>query len=217
MVDATLLISKPMVLCLVKEWGAVMLKRVEDAEKDGDNILGLIRGWGVNQDGKTNGITAPNTESQTQLEQQVYDQFDIDPNSIQLIEAHGTGTKLGDPIEIEGLRKTFKKYTQEKEYCALGSVKSNIGHCLTAAGVAGVIKVVQSLKHQQLPPTINFGQLNEHISLDDSPFYVNTKLRGLEGQGRSATTSRNQFVWIHLAVVPMLIWYCRNIFLIPGK
>ncbi|WP_459212158.1 beta-ketoacyl synthase N-terminal-like domain-containing protein [Aquimarina rhabdastrellae] len=172
--------------------GAVMLKRVEDAEKDGDNILGLIRGWGVNQDGKTNGITAPNTESQTQLEQQVYDQFDIDPNSIQLIEAHGTGTKLGDPIEIEGLRKTFKKYTQEKEYCALGSVKSNIGHCLTAAGVAGVIKVVQSLKHQQLPPTINFEQLNEHINLDDSPFYVNTKLRDWkvkEGQQRQAAIS----------------------------
>ncbi|WP_459213172.1 polyketide synthase [Aquimarina rhabdastrellae] len=172
--------------------GAVMLKRVEDAEKDGDNILGLIRGWGVNQDGKTNGITAPNTESQTQLEQQVYDQFDIDPNSIQLIEAHGTGTKLGDPIEIEGLRKTFKKYTQEKEYCALGSVKSNIGHCLTAAGVAGVIKVVQSLKHQQLPPTINFGELNEHISLDDSPFYVSTKLRDWkvkEGQQRQAAIS----------------------------
>ncbi|MBG6133280.1 acyl transferase domain-containing protein/enoyl-CoA hydratase/carnithine racemase/acyl carrier protein, partial [Aquimarina sp. EL_43] len=172
--------------------GTVMLKRIEDAEKDGDNILGVIRGWGVNQDGKTNGITAPNTESQTLLEQQVYDQFQIDPNNIQLIETHGTGTKLGDPIEIEGLRKTFKKYTQEKEYCALGSIKSNIGHCLTAAGVAGVIKVLQSLKHQQLPPTINFEQLNEHINLDDSPFYVNTKLRDWkveEGQQRQAAIS----------------------------
>jgi acyl transferase domain-containing protein/enoyl-CoA hydratase/carnithine racemase/acyl carrier protein len=157
--------------------GVVMLKRLEDAERDHDNILGVIHGWGVNQDGKTNGITAPNTESQALLEQQVYDQFHIDPNSIQLIEAHGTGTKLGDPIEVEGLRKAFKKYTREKGYCALGSVKSNIGHCLTAAGVAGFIKVLQAIKHRQLPPTINFEQLNEHINLDDSPFYVNTQLK----------------------------------------
>ncbi|UII31929.1 SDR family NAD(P)-dependent oxidoreductase [Fulvivirga ulvae] len=157
--------------------GAVMLKRLEDAERDDDNILGVIHGWGVNQDGKTNGITAPNTESQTLLEQQVYDQFNIDPTSIQLIEAHGTGTKLGDPIEVEGLRRSFKKYTQEQEYCALGSVKSNIGHCLTAAGVAGTIKVLMAMKHRQLPPTINYTQLNEHISLKDSPFYVNTQLK----------------------------------------
>ncbi|UII31930.1 SDR family NAD(P)-dependent oxidoreductase [Fulvivirga ulvae] len=157
--------------------GVVMLKRLEDAERDNDNILGTIRGWGVNQDGKTNGITAPNTESQIFLEQQVYDQFKIDPNDIQLVEAHGTGTKLGDPIEVDGLKRSFKKYTQEKEYCALGSVKSNIGHCLTAAGVAGFIKVLQAMKHQQLPPTINFEQLNEHISLDNSPFFVNTELR----------------------------------------
>jgi acyl transferase domain-containing protein/acyl carrier protein len=157
--------------------GVVMLKRLEDAERDHDNILGVIHGWGVNQDGKTNGITAPNTESQVLLEQQVYDKFHIDPNSIQLIEAHGTGTKLGDPIEVEGLRRAFKKYTQGKDYCALGSVKSNIGHCLTAAGVAGFIKVLQAIKHKQLPPTINFEQLNEHINLDDSPFYINTQLK----------------------------------------
>ncbi|MBL6449564.1 SDR family NAD(P)-dependent oxidoreductase [Fulvivirga sp. 29W222] len=157
--------------------GVVMLKRLEDAERDNDNILGTIKGWGLNQDGKTNGITAPNTESQIFLEQQVYDQFQIDPNDIQLIEAHGTGTKLGDPIEVDGLRRSFKKYTEEKEYCALGSVKSNIGHCLTAAGVAGFIKVLQAMKHQQLPPTINFEKLNEHINLDGSPFYVNTQLK----------------------------------------
>ncbi|MCX2765046.1 polyketide synthase, partial [Aquimarina muelleri] len=172
--------------------GVVMLKRLEDAEKDQDTILGVIQGWGVNQDGKTNGITAPNTESQTLLEQQVYDQFDIDPNNIQLIETHGTGTKLGDPIEVEGLRKSFKKYTEEKAYCALGSVKSNIGHCLTAAGVAGFIKVLQAIKHQQLPPTINFEKLNEHIGLEGSPFYVNTELKDWEvdeNQSRQAAIS----------------------------
>ncbi|WP_199852744.1 beta-ketoacyl synthase N-terminal-like domain-containing protein, partial [Aquimarina sp. Aq78] len=172
--------------------GVVMLKRLEDAEKDKDTILGVIQGWGINQDGKTNGITAPNTESQIQLEQQVYDQFDIDPNNIQLIETHGTATKLGDPIEVEGLRRSFKKYTEEKEYCALGSVKSNIGHCLTAAGVAGFIKVLQAMKYKQLPPTINFEQLNEHIDLKDSPFYVNTELKDWqvrESQQRQAAIS----------------------------
>ena len=92
----------------------VVLKRLADAERDGDLIHGVIEGWGVNQDGKTNGITAPNPESQTRLEQEVYDRFGIDPAHIRLIEAHGTGTKLGDPIEVEGLKEAFKKYTQKK-------------------------------------------------------------------------------------------------------
>jgi acyl transferase domain-containing protein/enoyl-CoA hydratase/carnithine racemase/acyl carrier protein/NAD(P)-dependent dehydrogenase (short-subunit alcohol dehydrogenase family) len=157
--------------------GVVVLKRLEDAERDGDNILGVIRGWGVNQDGKTNGITAPNTEAQWRLQEEIYNNYKIDPAAIQLVEAHGTGTKLGDPIEVEALIASFKKYTSKKQYCALGSVKSNIGHCLMAAGVAGMIKLLMSLKYKQLPPTINFEKLNEHISLDESPFYVNTELR----------------------------------------
>jgi len=157
--------------------GAIVLKRLSDAERDEDNILGLIEGWGVNQDGKTNGITAPNPESQTRLECEVYDRFGIDPAGIQLIEAHGTGTKLGDPIEVEALKHAFARYTRDTGYCALGSVKSNIGHCLTAAGVAGTIKLLLALKHQQLPPTVHYQQLNEHIALDGSPFYVNDRLR----------------------------------------
>src|SRR5262249_1427867 len=120
--------------------GVVLLKRLADAQRDRDKIVGVIEGWGVNQDGKTNGITAPNPESQTRLEQEVYGRYGIDAAGIQLIEAHGTGTKLGDPIEVAGLKNAFKKYTQSKQYCALGSVKSNIGHCATAAGVAGFIK-----------------------------------------------------------------------------
>ena len=157
--------------------GVVVLKRLKDAEKDRDVIQGVIQGWGVNQDGKTNGITAPNAESQTRLQQDIYDKFNIDPQEIQLIEAHGTGTKLGDPIEVEGLQESFKKYTQEKNYCALGSIKSNIGHCLTAAAVAGFIKVMLAIKHKKLPPTVNFDNLNEHISLDNSPFFINTQLQ----------------------------------------
>ena len=157
--------------------GVVMLKRLSDAEKDNDIIHGVIEGWGINQDGKTNGITAPNKESQVRLQQEVYDKFKIDPTTIQLVEAHGTGTKLGDPIEVEALNDTFKKYTDNTAYCALGSVKSNIGHSLTAAGVASFIKTLQALKHKQLPPTINYNQLNEHISLKESPFFINTKLQ----------------------------------------
>ncbi|MEO8378059.1 MAG: SDR family NAD(P)-dependent oxidoreductase, partial [Acidobacteriota bacterium] len=168
--------------------GVVMLKRLADAERDQDIIYGVIQGWGINQDGKTNGITAPNPDSQTRLEQDVYDKYAIDPTAIQLIEAHGTGTKLGDPIEVEGLKNAFSKYTQNREYCALGSVKSNIGHCLTAAGIAGVLKVLLALKHRQLPPTINFERLNEHIDLTGSPFYVNTRLQAWE----PAAASRRQ-------------------------
>jgi len=184
--------------------GVVILKRLTDAEKDRDMILGVIQGWGVNQDGKTNGITAPNPESQTRLEQEVYDKHRIDPAHIQLIEAHGTGTKLGDPIEVEALKESFKKYTEEKEYCALGSVKSNIGHAMTAAGIAGFLKLLLALQHKQLPPTINFDQLNEHIGLSDSPFYINNRLQEWEltdGERRQAAVSSFSFSGTNCHVV----------------
>jgi acyl transferase domain-containing protein/enoyl-CoA hydratase/carnithine racemase/acyl carrier protein len=166
--------------------GVVVLKRLADAERDGDIVYGIVEGWGINQDGKTNGITAPNPESQARLMQEVYEKFGLDPANIQLVETHGTATKLGDPIEVEGLKTSFGKYTQKKGYCALGSVKSNVGHCLTAAGIAGVLKLLLALRHRQLPPTINFERFNEHIDLTDSPFYVNTRLQEwkLEGAPR---------------------------------
>ncbi|MDA7633353.1 polyketide synthase [bacterium] len=169
--------------------GVVMLKRLEDAERDGDSIYGVIRGWGINQDGRTNGITAPSAESQSRLEKDVFKRFNIDPAGIQLMEAHGTGTKLGDPIEIEGLTKAFESVTQKRAYCALGSVKSNIGHLLMAAGVAGLIKVLLAIKHKKLPPTLHINRLNEHIKLEDSPFYLNTttqEWKVSEGQKRRA-------------------------------
>ena len=157
--------------------GVVMLKRLADAERDGDRVIGVIRGWGVNQDGRTNGITAPNAESQQRLLRDVYARFGIDPGGIELIEAHGTGTKLGDPIEIDGLKSAFMPATDRKRYCAIGSVKTNIGHCLTAAGVSGFIKLLLALRHRQLPPSINYETANEHLDLDNSPFFVNTTLR----------------------------------------
>jgi acyl transferase domain-containing protein/enoyl-CoA hydratase/carnithine racemase/acyl carrier protein len=156
--------------------GALLLKRLADAERDGDEILGLIRGWGVNQDGKTNGITAPNPDAQARLQQDVHTRFGIDPAGIQMVEAHGTGTKLGDPIEVEALKRAFAA-VGTPDSCALGSVKSNIGHCFTAAGVASVIKVLLSLRHATMPPTINYARLNEHIDLKGTPFYINDRLR----------------------------------------
>ncbi|HEY0837820.1 MAG TPA: beta-ketoacyl synthase N-terminal-like domain-containing protein [Azospirillum sp.] len=157
--------------------GVLLLKRLEDARRDGDDVYAVIRGWGVNQDGKTNGITAPNPDSQARLETSVHTKFGIDPDHIGLIEAHGTGTKLGDPIEVEALCASFRRSTSRRHYCALGSVKSNIGHLATAAGVAGVVKAALALQHRQLPPTINHDTLNEHIDLTDSPFFINTRCR----------------------------------------
>jgi len=157
--------------------GVILLKPLAQAQQDQDPIYGVIQGWGVNQDGRTNGLNAPNPQSQTRLQQRVYQQFNINPADIQVVEAHGTGTKLGDPIEIEALCDAFKPYTQQPAYCALGSVKSNIGHTLTAAGVSGVIKLLLALKHKIIPPTIHFKQLNEHINLTGSPFYINTSAR----------------------------------------
>ena len=157
--------------------GVVLLKRLADAQRDGDVIHAVIQGWGVNQDGRTNGITAPNPLSQARLMQDVYRRHGIDPAGIGLVEAHGTGTPLGDPIEVEGLKQAFRAHTRKTGYCALGSVKSNIGHCLTAAGVTSFIKTVLALRHKQLPPTIHFERLNPHIKLEDSPFRVNDGLR----------------------------------------
>ncbi|AJQ95098.1 SDR family NAD(P)-dependent oxidoreductase [Gynuella sunshinyii] len=163
--------------------GTLLLKRLADAEADGDAIHGVIRGWGTNQDGKTNGITAPNRDAQIRLQQQVYQRFAIHPESIQLVETHGTATRLGDPIEVEGLQRTFQAHTQKQSYCALGSVKSNIGHTLMAAGVASVLKTLLALKHRCIPPVAHFETLNEHINLDHSPFYINREAREWQVNG----------------------------------
>ncbi|KHL52120.1 amino acid adenylation protein, partial [Xanthomonas cannabis pv. cannabis] len=157
--------------------GAIVLKRLKDAIADGDHVDGVILASGINQDGSTNGITAPSARSQEELETDVYDRFRIDPRGLQMIEAHGTGTPLGDPIEFAALANAFGRYTQDRGFCALGSVKTNIGHTTTAAGIAGVLKVLLALRHRQLPPSCNFANGNPEIDLENSPFYVNTRLR----------------------------------------
>ena len=156
--------------------GVVVLKSLAAAVRDRDYIYGVVKGSGINQDGKTNGMTAPSTRSQTALEVSVYEQSGIHPETISYIEAHGTGTKLGDPIEIEALTNAFQKYSDKKGFCAVGSVKSNIGHTAAAAGAASVIKVLLSFKYGQIPPSLNFNRGNEFIRFEDTPFYVNTRL-----------------------------------------
>ncbi|WP_220025472.1 SDR family NAD(P)-dependent oxidoreductase [Paenibacillus sp. S02] len=172
--------------------GALVLKRLKDAEADRDHIYGVIIGSGINQDGKTNGITAPSTNSQIELEREIYNKYQIEPESISYVEMHGTGTKLGDPIELEALSTAFKEKTDQKNYCAIGSVKSNIGHTSAAAGIASVQKVLLCMKHRKLVPTLNFKNPNEHFDFDNSPFYVNTELNAWEpsrGNKRRAAVS----------------------------
>ncbi|ERO59981.1 hypothetical protein P308_15855 [Pseudomonas piscis] len=154
--------------------GALVLKRLADAERDGDRIHGVIVASGINQDGKTNGITAPSASSQIALEREVYARHGIDPRSISYVELHGTGTKLGDPIELTALDTVFRERTEQRNFCGLGSVKSNIGHTTAAAGVAGVHKVLLQMRHRELAPTLHFATPNEHFDFARSPFFVNS-------------------------------------------
>lgn len=163
--------------------GVVVLKRLQEAISDGDHIVGVIRGSGINQDGTTNGITAPSAKSQERLEREVYERFHIHPETIQMVEAHGTGTVLGDPIEYGALRRAFQCDTEKEGYCALGSVKTNIGHAATAAGVAGVLKVLLSFRHKSIPPSLHYKKGNSAIDFEKSPFYINTKLKKWTSEG----------------------------------
>ena len=157
--------------------GVVLLKNLAAAEKDGDEILGVIKGVGINNDGGNKGsFTAPSTQGQADSIKSALRNAQVSPSDISYIEAHGTATPLGDPIEIEGLKMAFG--TQEtKNFCALGSIKSNMGHLTAAAGVAGLIKTVLALKYKQIPPSLGFEKPNPAIDFENSPFYVNNKLQ----------------------------------------
>ncbi|MEJ2431316.1 MAG: type I polyketide synthase, partial [Deltaproteobacteria bacterium] len=155
----------------------IVLKRLSDAISDRDNILAVIKGSAVNNDGSLKiGFPAPSVQGQTLVISEALAMADIDPETIGYIEAHGTGTALGDPIEVAALTSAFSKWTRKKGYCPIGTVKTNIGHLDAAAGVAGVIKTVLSLKHRQIPPSLNFNKANPQIDFDNSPVYVNTHL-----------------------------------------
>lgn len=151
---------------------ALMLKPLKNAKSDKDNIYAIIRGSAINQDGTSMGITAPNVKAQTEVIMKAWEDAGINPGNISYIEAHGTGTKLGDPIEIDAIDKAFMRYTDRKQFCAIGSVKTNIGHLYEAAGLAGVVKAVLSLKYKELYPNIHFNRPNERINFTDSPVFV---------------------------------------------
>src|SRR5271166_5957987 len=163
--------------------GVVVLKRLEDAVRDGDSICGVIVSSGTNQAGKTNGITAPSMQSQLELINEVYRRGNIDPGTIQYVEAHGTGTKLGDPIEVEALAKVFENSSRQGQFCRLGSLKANLGHTTAAAGVAGFIKVLLSIEKNAIPPQIHFDTPNRHTLSFSGLFRINTALEPWNPEG----------------------------------
>lgn len=157
--------------------GIVVLKRLKDALADGDSIIAVVKGSAINNDGSLKvGYTAPSVEGQSEVIANALKNAGVDAGSIGYIEAHGTGTAMGDPIEVAALTKAFRAVTQDRGYCAIGSVKSNIGHLDRAAGIAGLIKTALSLKYGMIPPSLNYNKPNPKIDFESSPFFVNTSL-----------------------------------------
>jgi acyl transferase domain-containing protein/acyl carrier protein len=153
--------------------GVVVLKRLADAEADGDEVLAVIRATAVNQDGRSQGLTAPSVDAQRALFFEAVEKSGVDPGLLGLIETHGAGTPVGDPIEFDSMRTV---YGAGRDRCALGGVKSNLGHTEAAAGVSGLIKTVLSLRHGMIPPTLNFQGWNPQIHPDDTRFFVPTEV-----------------------------------------
>ena len=159
----------------------VLLKPYKQAKLDGDLIYAVVKGYGVNQDGKLSAsLTAPDSVAQSRVIGKALRQADISARTIGYIEAHGTGTKLGDPIEVEGIVKAFEEYTDDKQFCALSAVKSNIGHTDSAAGITGFVKAVMSVHHKVLFPSVHFNEPNPFIDFENSPVYVNTEFKNWE-------------------------------------
>ena len=156
--------------------GMVALKRLADAERDGDRIYAVLAGVGTSSDGRSKSVYAPVSEGQAQALRRAYTLAGFAPDTIELVEAHGTGTKAGDAAEFGGLRLAFGD-AEQRQWCALGSVKSQIGHTKAASGAAGLFKAVMALHHKVLPPTIKVDRPNDKIELERSPFYINTEAR----------------------------------------
>jgi acyl transferase domain-containing protein len=159
--------------------GAVFLMRLSDAQKAGCPIMGVIKGVAVNHGGKSQSLTAPNAKAQAALVVKAHEEAGFDPSTVGYIEAHGTGTEIGDPVEIEGLKAGFEELARRRgasnsksKTCGLGSVKSNIGHLEAAAGIVGVIKVLLAMRHGTIPECLHFNNLNPFIRLNDTPFYI---------------------------------------------
>ncbi|MFN6483917.1 MULTISPECIES: polyketide synthase [unclassified Nostoc] len=173
--------------------GVVVLKRLCDALRDGDNILALIKGSAVNQDGRSNGLTAPNGISQQEVIWQALKNANVQPAQISYVEAHGTGTSLGDPIEVNSLKEVLMVGRTSEQPCWIGSVKTNIGHLEAAAGIAGLIKVILSLQHEEIPPHLHFKKLNPYIGLADTPLSIPLKLQKWSKQDHQQLASVSSF------------------------
>ncbi|MFN7571004.1 MAG: amino acid adenylation domain-containing protein [Betaproteobacteria bacterium] len=161
-------------------WGegvaGVMIKPLAQALCDGDPIHAVLTGIALNNDGASNGLTAPNAKAQQEVLLKAWERAGIDPEALGYIETHGTGTPLGDPIEIKGLIGAFERHSTRRQFCAVGSVKTNIGHTVGVAGLASLLKVVLSLEHECIPPSIHFDEPNRHIDFCNSPVYVNDRV-----------------------------------------
>ncbi|MFE2225631.1 SDR family NAD(P)-dependent oxidoreductase [Streptomyces kronopolitis] len=164
--------------------GMVLLKRLDDALRDGDRVLAVIEASGVNNDGRTMGHTTPSGRAQRELISDVLARAGADARTVGYVEAHGTGTMIGDPIELQALTAVHRKYTEDRGYCGIGSVKSSMGHLLSAAGVAGFIKAVQILRHGRLVPTLHCDRPNPRFAFADSPFYPVTRVADLPAGSR---------------------------------
>ncbi|HEX8456607.1 MAG TPA: amino acid adenylation domain-containing protein, partial [Pyrinomonadaceae bacterium] len=163
--------------------GSVLLKPLARALADGDQILAVIKGSAVNHGGQANGLTAPNPKAHARLIARALAAAGVSADTISYVEAHGTGTALGDPIEIEGLTKAFRLHTERTQFCAIGSVKTNIGHLEPAAGISGLIKIILSMQHGQLPASLHFERANRIIPFTATPFKVNTELSEWNAEG----------------------------------
>ena len=158
--------------------GALVLRRLADAIADGDTIYAVVKGTAVNNDGSEKvSYLAPSVKGQASAISEALAVAGVDASSVSMIEAHGTGTLVGDPIEIAALTEAFRRHTDKRGYCAIGSVKTNIGHIDTAAGAASMIKAIQALRHRQLPPSLHYSTPNPACQFDETPFYVNAVLK----------------------------------------
>ncbi|MFF0825423.1 SDR family NAD(P)-dependent oxidoreductase [Brevibacillus sp. NPDC003359] len=156
--------------------GAIVLKPLQKAIADGDHIYGVIKGSMLNSGGKTNGYTVPNPIVQSQVIDEALQRAGVDARAVSYIEAHGTGTALGDPIEIAGLTRAFGQYTKDKQFCAIGSAKSNIGHTESAAGIAGLTKILLQMKYGQIAPSLHAEVMNPNIDFSHTPFVIQQEL-----------------------------------------
>lgn len=155
---------------------AFVLKDLAEAERDGDNVQAVIVGGAVNQDGASNGITAPNASAQADLIEAALEDAGVSAEDVSYIEAHGTGTRLGDPIEVSGITKAFARHTERRQFCSIGTVKTNFGHMDCVAGLAGFAKVVLSMRDRVLPPSLHFREPNSFIDFSQSPVFVQDRL-----------------------------------------